>query len=105
MLDTVVGTVMQNRGKMLLLKVDAGSIRRLSLPLADDAAVMIVDAAQLDLIAPGDEVEITGRRWSGEGGQGAGTVFSSRIVVNKTATLPKLPAQPGADAVGSKKPL
>jgi len=104
-LDTIVGTVMQNRGKMLLLKVDAGSIRRLSLPLADDAAVMIVDAAHLDLIAPGDEVEITGRRWSGEGGQGAGTVFSSRIVVNKTITSLDLPAQPGADEVGLKKPL
>jgi hypothetical protein len=103
--DTIVGTVIQNRGKMLLLKVDAGSIRRLSLPLADDAAVMIVDAAQLDLIAPGDEVEITGRRWSGEGSQGAGTVFSSRIVVNKATTLPNLSAQPGADEVGLKKPL
>jgi hypothetical protein len=102
-LDTIVGTVMQNRGKMLLLKVDAGSIRRLSLPLADDATVMIVDAAQLDLIAPGDEVEITGRRWSGEGGQGAGTVFSSRIVVNKAATPPNGSAQPGTDEVSLKK--
>ncbi|MEI6255275.1 MAG: hypothetical protein WCQ77_01390 [Planctomycetota bacterium] len=81
--DTIVGTILTNRNRMLLVKVDAGKIRRLVLPLAEDAEVMIVDAAQLDLIGPGDEVEITGRRWSGEGAAGAGTVFASRIVVTK----------------------
>jgi hypothetical protein len=92
-LDTIVGTVVQFRGTMLLLKVDAGKIRRLSIPLADDAEIMIVDAAQLDLIAPGDEVEVTGRRWSGEGAMGAGTVFTSRITVHK-APLESSPHQP-----------
>jgi hypothetical protein len=87
-LDTVVGTVVQNRNKVLLLKVEAGKIRRLALPLADDPHVMIVDAAQLDLIAPGDEVEVTGRRWSGEGAMGAGTVFTSRIIVSKPQPQP-----------------
>jgi hypothetical protein len=64
---------------------------------------MIVDAAEVDLIAPGDEVEITGRRWSGEGAMGAGTVFTSRIIVNKAPLQPPLPAQPGPDQVGLKK--
>lgn len=104
-LDTVVGTVVQARNKLLMIKVDAGTIRRLTLPLADDAVVMIVDAAQIDLIAPGDEVEVTGRRWSGEGAMGAGTVFTSRIVVTKAPLQPKGPAQPGANEFGAKPGL
>jgi hypothetical protein len=66
---------------------------------------MIVDAAQIDLIAPGDEVEVTGRRWSGEGAMGAGTVFTSRIVVTKAPLQPKGPAQPGANEFGAKPGL
>ena len=100
-LDTVVGTVVQFRGASLLLKVDAGKIRRLALTLADDAEVMIVDAAQLDLIAPGDEVEITGRRWSGEGAMGAGTVFTSRIIVTKVPVDPTTSSQPMPNTVGA----
>jgi hypothetical protein len=102
-LDTVVGTVVQARHKMLQIKVDAGTIRRLTLPLADDTLVMVVDAAQLELIAPGDEVEVTGRRWSGEGSMGAGTVFTSRIVVNKASVQPQGPAQPRSNEVGTKQ--
>ena len=99
-LDTVVGTVVQCRNGILLLKVDAGKIRRLSLSLADDAEIMIVDAAQLDLVAPGDQVEITGRRWSGEGAMGSGTVFTSRIIVTKMAVEPPASAQPMSNEVG-----
>lgn len=103
-LDTVVGTVVQAPNKKVLqLKVDAGRIRRLTLPLAEDVEVMIVDAAQVDLIAPGDEVEVTGRRWSGEGALGAGTVFTSRIAVKKAPLQQPLPAQPAPNQVGIKK--
>jgi len=102
-LNTIVGTVLQVRNNTLQLRVDAGRVRRLTLTLADDAEVMIVDAAQVDLIAPGDEVEVTGRRWSGEGAMGAGTVFTSRIIVTKSSQQPALPAQPGPDQVGVKK--
>lgn len=104
-LDTVVGTVVQARNKMIQIKVDAGRIRRLTLPLADDAVVMVVDAAQIDLIAPGDEIEVTGRRWSGEGAMGAGTVFTSRIVVNKASVQPQGPAQPSPNEVGAAQGL
>jgi hypothetical protein len=102
-LNTIVGTVVQVRNNALQVRVDAGRIRRLTLTLADDAEVMIVDAAQVDLIAPGDEVEVTGRRWSGEGAMGSGTVFTSRIIVTKSSEQPVLPAQPGPDQVGFKK--
>lgn len=101
-LDTVVGTVVQARSKMIQVRVDAGKIRRITLPLADDAVVMVVDAAQIDLIAPGDEIEVTGRRWSGEGAMGAGTVFTSRIVVNKASVPPPGSIQPGLNDVGAQ---
>jgi hypothetical protein len=87
-LDTIVGTVVRSRNNLLLLKIDAGTIRRVSVPLADAVEVMIVDAAELALIAPGDEIEITGRRWSGAGAMGSGTVFASHIIVNKPAAQP-----------------
>lgn len=101
--DTVVGTVVQVRNDVLQLRVDAGRIRRLALPLADEAEVMIVDAAEIDLIAPGDELEITGRRWSGEGAMGAGTVFTSRLLVTKAALESQTPARPGTEQVGVKR--
>ena len=102
-LNTVVGTVTHVRDNSLQLRIDAGRIRRLTLTLADDAEVMIVDAAQVDLIAPGDDVEVTGRRWSGAGAMGAGTVFTSRSIVTKSSLQPQAPAQPGPDQVGFKK--
>jgi len=100
-LDIVVGTVAQYRNGMLLLKVDAGKIRRLTLTLAEDAEIMVVDAAQLDLVAPGDSVEITGRRWSGEGSMGAGTVFASRIIVTKKSLESPASAEPKPNQFGA----
>lgn len=94
-LDTIVGTVTKAGPRMLLLKIDAGTIRRVSLPLADAPEVTIVDASYLDLMAPGDEVEVTGRRWSGEGSMAAGTIFASRVVVHKPS------AQPAVNELGA----
>jgi hypothetical protein len=88
--ETVVGTIQHSRQGTLTLRVDAGKIRRVTVRVAPDAPVMIVDAAQLELIAPGDRLEVTGRRWSGEGSMGAGTVFASHVVVHK-APLPGAP--------------
>lgn len=84
-METIVGTIQRSHKGMLTLKVDAGKIRRVTVHVAAESPVMIVDAAQLDLIAPGDKLEVTGRRWSGEGAMGAGTVFASEVVVHKAA--------------------
>jgi len=43
------------------------------------------DAAQLDIVEPGDTVAITGRLWDGEGCMGQGTVFASKVSVTKAA--------------------
>lgn len=97
--ETVVGTIQHVRQGAITLRVDAGKIRRVTVRLSADARVMIVDAAQLDLIAPGDRLEVTGRRWSGEGAIGAGTVFASHVVVHKAIAGP-VAEQASADAVG-----
>lgn len=83
-LDEIVGTVQQRRGGVVTLRVPTGRIRRLTLTLADDAEAR-VDAARLDLVAPGDTIEVRGRLWSGDGALGAGTVFASHVTVTKAA--------------------
>ena len=98
--EVIVGTVVQSRPTLLQVKVDAGRIRRVTVPLDAVTTCMVVDAAELDLIAPGDEVEITGRRWSGDGSMGAATVFTSRIVVHKTVA-PTPPTAPSAARPGT----
>jgi hypothetical protein len=69
-----------------VLQVAAGRIRRLALPIAPDAAVR-VDASQLDVVAPGDLVTLTGRVWRGEGCLGEGTVFASAVTVSKPSAV------------------
>ncbi|NBW85249.1 MAG: hypothetical protein EBR23_00060, partial [Planctomycetia bacterium] len=63
-LDEIVGTVQQRRHDIVTLRLPTGKIRRLTLTLADDAEAT-VDAARLDLVAPGDIIEARGRLWSG----------------------------------------
>lgn len=94
--ESVVGTVVRRQADTLVLQVPAGRIRRLSLPIAPDAVVS-VDAAQVDLVAPGDIVTLTGRVWRGEGCLGEGTVFASVVTVAK-----QVPAQPGAQPQDAK---
>ena len=84
--ESVVGTVVKRQADTLVLQVAAGRIRRLSLPIARDAAVR-VDASQLDVVAPGDLVTLTGRVWRGEGCLGEGTVFASAVTVSKPSAV------------------
>jgi len=87
----VVGTVRSIHGEVLTVQVNAGRIRRLTLAV-DPQAIATLDAARLDLVAPGDKVQLRGRIWSGEGAMGAGTVFASEITISK----PPLPGEVAA---------
>jgi hypothetical protein len=86
--DDIIATIVSLRGPTLVVRVDAGKIRRLTFTLADDA-VATVDGARLDLVAAGDTIEIKGRLWSGDGCAGAGTIFASHVTVTKRS-----PARP-----------
>jgi hypothetical protein len=79
---TVVGTVTQVKKGTLAVRVNAGRIRTLSIPLAADAVVTI-DATAPELAAAGDTIKLKGRLWTGEGAMGAGTVFASDVSIHK----------------------
>lgn len=78
----VVGRIVSTRGKTLVIHVDAGKMRRLSFEL-DPQVTVRIDAAQVELVSPGDTIRLTGRMWSGDGAMGAGTVFASDVMVAK----------------------
>jgi hypothetical protein len=78
----IVGTVVSLKRDMLSLRVDAGRIRRITLPLAADA-VATLDASQIELVSAGDAIEVKGRLWTGDGALGAGIVFVSDVLVTK----------------------
>ena len=95
----VVAVVSQVRKGVLDLRVDGGRIRRLLVPLADDAVVTI-DAAEPQLMSPGDAIEVKGRLWTGEGSTGAGLVFASDVRVRKAE--PAAARDPAAVAIGAR---
>lgn len=93
---TIVGDVQRITDRLLVVQVAAGRLRRLSIPLSAETSVTVVDSSRLDLVSPGDSLEVTGRRWTGDGCMGAATVFASRLVVKKPAPVPD-----GHDPLGS----
>ncbi len=84
----VVAAVKSISGDVVILHVPAGKVRRLTFQFASDS-IATLDAAQVDLIAPGDSIAIEGRIWTGEGSLGSGTVFASMVTVTK----PPLPGE------------
>jgi len=96
-LDTVVGVVQSMRRDAVVLRVDAGEIRRVTLAVADDV-VATVDAPRLDLVAAGDRIEVRGRLWTGDGALSGGTVFASDVIVTKASAG----SAPGATTVGAR---
>ena len=94
----IVGTVQRVHQGTLPHVVPTGRLRRLTFTLQDDA-VATIDAAQLDLVAAGDAISLTGRLWDGEGAMGAGTIFASGVTVAK----PRLPGEsPAAGDVATR---
>lgn len=91
----IVASVKSIAGNVVIVHVPAGKLRRLKFDFASDA-VATLDAAQLDLVAPGDSITLKGRMWTGEGSLGGGTVFASDVSITK-------PALPGEVAV-TKQP-
>lgn len=80
----IIGRVTGVRGTALTIQVPtpAGGMRRLFLRLSDDVVVRF-DAAQVEYVAAGDRISLTGRLWTGEGSMAAGTIFASDVVVTK----------------------
>ena len=83
---TVVGTVTQVNKDAIRVRVNAGRIRTLSIPLAT-GAVAKIDATSPEFVAAGDTIKLKGRLWTGEGAMGAGTVFASDVSVHKAEAI------------------
>jgi hypothetical protein len=96
----IVGTVKRLHKDVLTLHVPVGRLRRLTFNLPADA-VATLDAARLDLVAPGDAIQLTGRLWSGDGAMGGGTIFASDVSISKPP-LPGEVAAPAAAAVAGR---
>jgi hypothetical protein len=79
---TAVGRVISRRGDTMVMHVNSGKHRRLSLRVADTVTVTVA-AAELELVSPGDSLQMVGRLWSGEGAMAAGTVFASKVSIAK----------------------
>lgn len=99
-LGTIVGTVQNVRRNALVLRVDAGRLRRVTIEVPDDVSAM-VDGPRLDLVAAGDRIEVKGRLWTGDGAMAGGTVFASDVIVTKQAPAAAAEA-PGPRTVGSR---
>ena len=97
---TIVGGVFSVRGQTVVVRVDAGRLRRLTFTL-DDAAVLTIDGAYFDLVKPGDAIALTGRLWSGAGTMGAGTIFSSHLTVTKRPPPPRPESRAVATGAGA----
>lgn len=96
----IVAVVKRLHKGVLTLHVPTGRLRRLTFSLPDDA-VATLDAAQLDLVAPGDTIRLTGRLWSGDGAMGAGTIFASEVSLSKPPLAGEV-AAPGAVDVANQ---
>jgi hypothetical protein len=100
--DTIVGSVVSIRKGTVVLRVDAGRLRKFTFSLADDAEATI-DAATFELVGPGDVIEVKGRLWTGEGSAGAGTVFVSDVLVTKQPPAEgQVIVAPGPRTVGAR---
>lgn len=98
--ELVVGRVISSRKGILSVRVDAGKIRRLTIPIADEAVVR-VSTTGVGFAGPGDTVEIEGRLWTGEGALGDGSVFADSVKIVKNG--PDVAEEAGAAGVDAPR--
>jgi hypothetical protein len=80
--QTMVGTIHRLNGHQLIVRLDRGKLKRLTLTLADQIAVS-ASGKSLSLAAAGDEVVAKGHAYSGEGFGGKQVVFAGSVTVTK----------------------
>jgi hypothetical protein len=80
----IVGRITALRGGVLTIQLPgpAAGLRRLFLPLSENVVARF-DAGEVEYIAAGDRISLTGRLWTGEGSMAAGTIFASDVTITK----------------------
>lgn len=89
---TFAARVVALRDKTLELRVDAGKLRKLKLPV-DDATVVTLNMDDLNLAAPGDKLEVSGHLYTGPGIAAKQAIFANKVVVTKPMQPDKKPAK------------
>jgi hypothetical protein len=97
--QTITGKVVRFQGQRLQVRVDAGKMHRLTLPVANDASVS-VDGNSLGLISAGDEVSTAGHTYGGAIAGGVQIVFASDITVTKALSAAKGEYLPNSEDLG-----
>ncbi len=77
-----VARIVALRDKTLELRVEAGQLRQLKLPV-DDSTVVMMNMDSISLVAPGDKIELKGHRYQGEGITTKQAIFANKLLVTK----------------------
>jgi hypothetical protein len=80
----IVGRIIALRGGVLTIQLPGSTtgLRRLFLPLSENVVARF-NAGQVEYVAAGDRISLTGRLWTGEGSMAAGTIFASDVAITK----------------------
>lgn len=85
--QTIVGQVVSLRSGILKLQTNVGKLRRLTISVAEDCVVN-VNTCELSLIAPGDDVTVTGHVYGGDGINTEMSIFANKVEVAKVYEQP-----------------
>jgi hypothetical protein len=80
------------RDKTLELRVDAGKLRKLKVPV-DEETVVTLNMDDLNLASPGDKIEVKGHLYAGPGCTAKQGIFANKVLVTKPIVLDKIPAK------------
>ncbi|HTN77161.1 MAG TPA: hypothetical protein VL096_18000 [Pirellulaceae bacterium] len=86
-LSTVIGTITKLHGQHMQVKLATGKLHRATFTVTPETTVT-VNASDLALIFPGDEVTAKGHLYAGQGTAAKKTVFADEIVVTKHIQQP-----------------
>jgi hypothetical protein len=89
---TFAARVVALRDKTLELRVDAGKIRKLKVPV-DESTVVTLNMDDLNLASPGDKLEVKGHLYAGPGITAKQAIFANKVVVTKPAQPDKIPTR------------
>lgn len=98
--STFAARVVALREKTLELRVDAGKLRKIKVPV-DEATVVTLNMDDLKLASPGDKLEVTGHLYSGPGITAKQAIFANKVVVTKPVVIDKKPAKRSSSDLGA----
>jgi len=97
---TFAARVVALRDKTLELRVDAGKLRKLKVPVHETTLVTL-NMDDLNLASPGDKLEVKGHLYVGPGISAKQAIFANKVVVTKPSQPDKIPAKRATSDLGA----